>query len=60
MIFFSTDWLKVIAFNEDFDSIADNNIISESSLNGIYINTKIDHLAEFDKALFVWNMYCWN
>nr|WP_246847889.1 macro domain-containing protein [Vibrio crassostreae] len=48
---FYTEGLKVIAFNEYFDSIVDNDIISEGSLNGIYINTKVDDLAEFDKTL---------
>ena len=42
---FSTEGLKVIAFNEYFDSIVDNDIISEGSLNGIYINTKVDDLS---------------
>jgi hypothetical protein len=48
---FSTEGLKVIAFNEYFDSIVDNDIISEGSLNGIYINTQVDDLAEFDNTL---------
>lgn len=48
---FNTEGLKVIAFNEYFDSIVDNDIISEGSLNGIYINNEIDDLVEFDNIL---------
>lgn len=48
---FNSEGLKVIAFNEYFDSTVDNDLISEGSLNGIYINSKVKDLAAFDKAL---------
>lgn len=38
---FSEPGLKAIAFNEYFDTQVDNKIISETSLNGIYLNTKL-------------------
>lgn len=38
---FVEDDFKVIAFNEYFDTIVDNNIISEQSLNGIFIKEKL-------------------
>jgi hypothetical protein len=48
---FSEDGLKVIPFNEYFDTIVDENIIASSSLNGIYINnhltTSIQDLDNF-------------
>ena len=34
---FKQDGFKVIAFNEYFDTIVDNRIISESSLNGVFV-----------------------
>ncbi len=34
--------LKAIAFNEYFDTIVDNNLISERSLNGIFLNSKLN------------------
>jgi hypothetical protein len=34
--------LKAIAFNEYFDTLVDNKIIAESSLNGIFINNHLD------------------
>lgn len=57
---FSEPGLKAIAFNEYFDTIVDNKIISEYSLNGIFIAkylqapvTELDHYIEnysFDKS----------
>ena len=35
---FEEDGLKVIAFNEYFDTLVDDKVISKSSLNGIYID----------------------
>jgi hypothetical protein len=35
---FSESGLKAIAFNEYFDTQVDNNIISETSLNGVFLN----------------------
>lgn len=40
---FSESGLKAIAFNEYFDTIVDNKIISEKSLNGIFIK---DHCGD--------------
>jgi len=42
---FSESGLKAIAFNEYFDTIVDNKIISENSLNGIFIK---DHCGDRD------------
>ncbi len=39
---FSQDGFKVIPFNEYFDTIVDEKIISSSSLNGIFINKKLN------------------
>lgn len=48
---FSEDGLKAIAFNEYFDTIVDDKIISAKSLNGIFINKyfsgKIKELDDF-------------
>lgn len=48
---FSEDGLKTIAFNEYFDTIVDDKIISNKSLNGIFINKyfsgKIQELDNF-------------
>lgn len=38
---FSENGLKVIPFNEYFDTIVDENIIASSSLNGIFINNHL-------------------
>lgn len=43
--------LKVIAFNEYFDSIVDNKIISETTLNGKYIKHFVDDVSELDLAI---------
>jgi len=48
---FGEDGLKVIAFNEYFDTLVDNRIIAENTLNGKYIIEKIDDLNEFDEKL---------
>ncbi|MFC0476255.1 macro domain-containing protein [Robertmurraya beringensis] len=48
---FTEPELKVIAFNEYFDTQVDNKIISESSLNGIYIKNKIQDVAELDRKM---------
>lgn len=51
------DEIKVIAFNEYFDTIVDDKIISKNSLNGIFINkitsgvSKEISLAEFDELI---------
>jgi len=44
--------LKTIAFNEYFDTQVDNEIISEVSLNGIFLNSHLDiPVAELDKKI---------
>jgi hypothetical protein len=48
---FAEDELKVIAFNEYFDTQVDNKIISNTSLNGIYINSKINDVNELDNLI---------
>ncbi|NOQ25917.1 MAG: hypothetical protein GQ564_11195 [Bacteroidales bacterium] len=48
---FGEDGLKVIAFNEYFDSLVDNRIIAENTLNGAYIKSKIDNVGEFDEKV---------
>ena len=45
---FKEDILKVINFNEYFDTQVDNRIIAESSLNGIFINKNINDVKELD------------
>lgn len=39
---FREEGLKAIAFNEYFDTVVDNKLISDRSLNGIYLNTKLN------------------
>ncbi len=48
---FDEDGLKVIAFNEYFDTQVDNQIIAENTLNGKYIKSKISDLNEFDSLI---------
>lgn len=48
---FEEDELKVIAFNEYFDTIVDDKIIAESSLNGMYLKTKVNNIFELDKMI---------
>lgn len=48
---FKEDALKVIAFNEYFDTIVDNKIISEKSINGIYIKNAINDVAKLDMLI---------
>lgn len=49
---FQQEGLKAIAFNEYFDTQVDNSIISESSLNGIFIKKHLDISAhELDKHI---------
>ena len=45
---FKEDELKVIAFNEYFDTQVDNKIISEKTLNGIYLNEQVENVNELD------------
>lgn len=42
---------KVIGFNEYFDTIVEHNIISEHSLNGIYIKNYVDNIKQLDQII---------
>lgn len=49
---FSESGLKAIAFNEYFDTVVDNKIIAESSLNGIFIQKHLDEpISELDRHI---------
>lgn len=49
---FSEVGLKAIAFNEYFDTVVDNKIISESSLNGIFIQKHLgEPISELDRYI---------
>lgn len=51
-IFEEQDSLKLIAFNEYFDTKVDDVIISASSLNGIYLNNHLDcSVEELDEKI---------
>ena len=45
---FKEDTLKVINFNEYFDTLVDNRVIAENSLNGKYIKEHIDNVKDLD------------
>lgn len=48
---FEEKGLKVIAFNEYFDTQVDNKIISEKALNGIYINRFVKDVNELNSSI---------
>lgn len=48
---FTQSGIKVIAFNEFFDTCVNNKIISDTSLNGIYINEHSAGSQEIDIAI---------
>lgn len=48
---FEEEELKVISFNEYFDTCVDNKIISERTLNGIYIKQQVDAVQELDHLI---------
>lgn len=49
---FSEPGLKAIAFNEYFDTVVDNKIISENSLNGTFIQKHLDEpISELDRHI---------
>ncbi|MEB5930484.1 macro domain-containing protein [Acinetobacter schindleri] len=48
---FSESGLKTIPFNEYFDTKVDNKIISDKSLNGIFINQHIDDVCNLDQYI---------
>lgn len=43
--------LRVINFNEYFDTIADDKLISKTSLNGIFLDNYVQDIAALDKAI---------
>ncbi len=49
---FKEEDLKVIAFNEYFDTQVDDKIISEKTLNGIYLKKQVKDLNELDQLIF--------
>ncbi|MBT2700440.1 hypothetical protein J7E79_24185 [Bacillus sp. ISL-40] len=48
---FDEEGFKVIAFNEYFDTIVDNKIISENTLNGIYIKKVVTNIDELNTLM---------
>ena len=48
---FEQEGLKVIAFNEYFDTQVDDKIIASKSLNGIFINKCFNNVAELDDSI---------
>lgn len=48
---FEENSLKVIAFNEYFDTQVDNRIISEDTLNGTFIRKKVNDVNELDNLM---------
>jgi hypothetical protein len=48
---FEESGLKVIAFNEYFDTQVDNKIISEKTLNGIYLKSKVHDVKALDRLI---------
>jgi hypothetical protein len=53
---FQQEGLKVIAFNEYFDTLVDNRIISEQSLNGVFIQKHLSGpIGDLDKHIENYN-----
>lgn len=48
---FEQDKLKVINFNEYFDTVVDNKIIAENSLNGKFIKEKVADVKGLDEII---------
>ncbi|PZM66934.1 macro domain-containing protein [Paenibacillus dendritiformis] len=48
---FEEEGFKVIGFNEYFDTIVDNKIISEKTLNGRYLKETVIDIEELDKLI---------
>lgn len=42
---------KVIAFNEYFDTLVDDEVIASRTLNGYFLTNKVDNIGELDVAL---------
>ncbi|WP_045137376.1 macro domain-containing protein [Lacticaseibacillus paracasei] len=50
-IYYDPDVIKVFAFNEYFDTIVDNEIISKKSLNGQFIKEKVSNVSELNQRI---------
>lgn len=50
-IFSDEDGLRAIAFNEYFDTLVDDKIISRNSLNGQFIDNYVKNIIELDEAI---------
>lgn len=50
-IFDDPNVVKVFAFNEYFDTLVDNNVISENSLNGQFIKKKVVNVKQLDERM---------
>jgi hypothetical protein len=49
---FNEEGLKAIAFNEYFDTVVDNALISDRSLNGMFLNSKLNGtISELDAEI---------
>lgn len=48
---FEEEELRVIPFNEYFDTCVDNRIISDRTLNGMYINNHVVNVGELDQLI---------
>ena len=48
---FKQEELKVIAFNEYFDTRVDDVVISATTLNGLYINNEVQDVSELDRLI---------
>ncbi|MFX3637398.1 MAG: macro domain-containing protein [Candidatus Pristimantibacillus sp.] len=48
---FEENGLKVVGFNEYFDTIVSEKIISENSLNGIYLKRFVQNISKLDRLI---------
>lgn len=48
---FATTGLKVIPFNEFYDTLVDDNVIAHSSLNGIFIDKYVDDIEDLRRCI---------
>lgn len=51
-IFKNKNIIKVFAFNEYFDTLVDDEIISKSSLNGQFINEKVESISTLNNKMY--------
>src|SRR5690625_2176836 len=49
---FKEEGLKVIAFNEYFDTLVDNKVIAENTLNGFFIKNFIENVSLIDEQIY--------